>query len=195
MGRLLIRELLAAADRGVRVRLLIDDMYGGEADDVWSALDAHPAVEVRLFNPFKRGYSKNLQFLTRMTTVNHRMHSKTFTVDNQVSIVGGRNIGDEYFDADPDLAFSDLDVMAIGPAWRRCPKSSISTGTASMPARWPRCGLPRPPAPWTGCATIWPSSSCSNGRRPMWGRSENSRAGRILGGQERRVRLRAGQGH
>ena len=115
VGRLLIRELLAAADRGVRVRLLIDDMYGGEADDVWSALDAHPAVEVRLFNPFKRGYSKNLQFLTRMTTVNHRMHSKTFTVDNQVSIVGGRNIGDEYFDADPDLAFSDLDVMAIGP--------------------------------------------------------------------------------
>ena len=115
VGRLLIRELLAAADRGVRVRLLIDDMYGGEADDVWSALDAHPAIEVRLFNPFERGYSKDLQFLTRMRTVNHRMHSKTFTVDNQVSIVGGRNIGDEYFDADPDLAFSDLDVMAIGP--------------------------------------------------------------------------------
>ena len=115
VGKLLIRELLAAADRGVRVRMLIDDMYGGEADDVWSALDAHPNVEVRLFNPFERGHSKNLQFVTRLKTVNHRMHSKTFTVDNQLSIVGGRNIGDEYFDADPNLAFTDLDVMAIGP--------------------------------------------------------------------------------
>ena len=115
VGRLLIRELVAAADRGVRVRMLIDDIYGGEADAVWSALDAHPNVEVRLFNPFERGHSKNLQFVTRLKTVNHRMHSKTFTVDNQLSIVGGRNIGDEYFDADPNLAFTDLDVMVIGP--------------------------------------------------------------------------------
>jgi len=115
VGRLLIKELIAAADRGVRVRILIDDMYGGEADDVWLALDAHPNVEVRLFNPFVRGHSKDLQFVTRLKTVNHRMHSKTFTVDNQLSIVGGRNIGDEYFDADPNLAFADLDVMTIGP--------------------------------------------------------------------------------
>ena len=115
VGRLLMRELLAAADRGVRVRMLIDDMYGGEADSVWLALDAHRNVEVRLFNPFVRGRSKNLQFVTRLKTVNHRMHSKSFTVDNQISIVGGRNIGDEYFAADPDLAFADMDVMAIGP--------------------------------------------------------------------------------
>ncbi len=115
VGRLLINELLDAADRGVRVRMLIDDMYGGEADDIWLSLDSHPSFEVRLFNPFVRGHSKNLQFLTRLKTVNHRMHSKTFTVDNQATIVGGRNIGDEYFDADPNLAFSDLDVMAIGP--------------------------------------------------------------------------------
>lgn len=115
VGRLLISELVAAADRGVRVRILIDDMYGGEADDVWLALDAHPNMEVRLFNPFARGRSKNLQFVTRLKTVNHRMHSKSFTIDNQISIVGGRNIGDEYFDADPNLAFTDLDVMTIGP--------------------------------------------------------------------------------
>jgi putative cardiolipin synthase len=115
VGRLLINELLDAADRGVRVRLLVDDMYGGEADDVWLSLDSHPSFEVRLFNPFVRGRSKNLQFLTRLKTVNHRMHSKTFTVDNQATIVGGRNIGDEYFEADPNLAFSDLDVLAIGP--------------------------------------------------------------------------------
>lgn len=115
VGRLLINELLDAADRGVRVRLLVDDMYGGEADDVWSSLDSHPLFEVRLFNPFVRGHSRNLQFLTRLKTVNHRMHSKTFTVDNQATIVGGRNIGDEYFDADPNLAFTDRDVLAIGP--------------------------------------------------------------------------------
>ena len=114
VGRLLINELMDAADRGVRVRLLVDDMYGSDADDVWLSLDAHPSFEVRLFNPFVRGHSKNLQFVTRLKSVNHRMHSKSFTVDNQVSIVGGRNIGDEYFDADPDLSFSDLDVMSIG---------------------------------------------------------------------------------
>jgi putative cardiolipin synthase len=115
VGRLLINELLDAADRGVRVRLLVDDMYGEEADDVWLALDSHPTFEVRLFNPFVRGHSKNLQFITRVKEVNHRMHSKSFTVDNQATIVGGRNIGDEYFSADPELAFTDRDVMAIGP--------------------------------------------------------------------------------
>lgn len=115
VGRLLIKELLDAADRGVRVRLLVDDIYGGEADGVWLSLASHPSIEVRLFNPFVRGHSKNLQFITRVKTVNHRMHSKTFTVDNQATIVGGRNIGDEYFAANPDLAFSDLDVLAIGP--------------------------------------------------------------------------------
>jgi len=114
VGRLLIKELLAAADRGVRVRMLIDDMYGEEADDVWSALDMHPNLQVRLFNPFVRGRSKNLQLVTDVKRVNYRMHSKTYTVDNQVSIVGGRNIGDEYFNADKDVAFSDLDAMSIG---------------------------------------------------------------------------------
>jgi putative cardiolipin synthase len=118
VGRLLIRELIQAADRCVRVRMLIDDIYGGQADDVWLALDSHRNVEVRLFNPFDRGYSKTLQFVTRLKTVNHRMHSKTFTVDNQLAIVGGRNIGDEYFDADRSLAFADMDVMAIGPVVR-----------------------------------------------------------------------------
>jgi putative cardiolipin synthase len=116
VGQLLIHRLIKAADRGVRVRLLIDDMYGEEADEVWAALDSHPHVEVRLFNPFVRGSSKNLQFITRLSDVNYRMHSKSFTVDNRVTIIGGRNIGDEYFDADKDLAFADLDMLAMGPA-------------------------------------------------------------------------------
>ena len=90
VGRLLIKELVAAADRGVRIRLLVDDMFGEEGDDTWLALDSHPSFEVRLFNPFVRDHSKKMQFLTRFKTVNHRMHSKTFTVDNQATIVGGR---------------------------------------------------------------------------------------------------------
>ena len=115
VGRLLIREFLTAADRGVRVRMLIDDMYGEEADAVWGALNTHPNIEVRLYNPFVRGKSKAMQMVTQLKRVNHRMHSKTYTVDNQLSIVGGRNIGDEYFNADKDVAFSDLDALIVGP--------------------------------------------------------------------------------
>ena len=114
VGKLLIMELLAAADRGVRVRMLIDDMYGSDGDETWSAIHAHPNMEVRLYNPFARGHSKKLQFITQLKRVNHRMHSKTYTIDNQVTIVGGRNIGNEYFDADIKVAFSDIDALAIG---------------------------------------------------------------------------------
>ena len=116
VGRLLIKNLLEAADRGVRVRMLIDDMYGEEGDETWSAIDSHPDMEVRLYNPFVRGHSKTLQLVTDVKRVNHRMHSKTYTVDNQAAIVGGRNIGDEYFNANKDVAFSDLDALSIGPA-------------------------------------------------------------------------------
>ncbi len=115
VGQLLLDQLIGAAERGVRVRILIDDMYGEEADAVWTTLDAHPKMEVRLFNPFVREASKILQWLTRFRELNHRMHNKSFIVDNQVAIVGGRNIGDEYFDATPELAFADLDMLAIGP--------------------------------------------------------------------------------
>ncbi len=90
-------------------------MYGEQGQDVRLALDSHPSMEVRLFDPFIRGRSKNLQFVTRLKDVNYRMHSKTYTVDNQATVVGGRNIGSEYFDADPDLAFTDLDALAVGP--------------------------------------------------------------------------------
>jgi putative cardiolipin synthase len=116
VGRLLVYELIRAADRGVRVRLLVDDMYGSDGQDTWLAMDVHEHIEVRLFAPYSRRQLKYLQFVTRFKDVNARMHTKTFTVDNQATVVGGRNIGDEYFDADPELAFADNDVMAVGPA-------------------------------------------------------------------------------
>ena len=116
VGNLLINEVLQAADGGVRVRMLIDDIYGNQGEDAWVALDAHPKIEVRFFNPWVRGKSRTLQYLTRLKDVNYRMHAKTYSVDNQATILGGRNIGDEYFAADPNLAFTDRDVLAVGPA-------------------------------------------------------------------------------
>ena len=115
VGSLLTYEVLQAADRGVRVRMLIDDIYGNQGEDTWVALDAHPNIEVRLWNPWKRGRNRLIQSVFRAKAINYRMHSKSYTVDNQATILGGRNIGDEYFDADTEVAFSDVDVLAIGP--------------------------------------------------------------------------------
>ncbi|CAD7838680.1 MAG: Cardiolipin synthase (EC 2.7.8.-) phosphatidylethanolamine-utilizing, bacterial type ClsC [Olavius algarvensis Delta 4 endosymbiont] len=115
VGGLLTYEVIKAADRGVRVRMLIDDIYGNENEDTWVGLDAHENIEVRLWNPWKRGRSRMLQSIVRATKINYRMHAKSFTADNQATILGGRNIGNEYFDADTDVAFTDIDVLSIGP--------------------------------------------------------------------------------
>jgi putative cardiolipin synthase len=115
VGRLFTDQLLKAADRGVRVRLLVDDMDLGGRDLGAVVMDSHPNIDVRIFNPFSRKAGRVSQLITRMGDVTRRMHNKSFTVDNRATILGGRNIGNEYFAADPDLAFADLDVMAIGP--------------------------------------------------------------------------------
>jgi putative cardiolipin synthase len=115
VGQLFTDLLFKAADRGVRVRLLVDDMDFAGRDLELVAMDSHPNMEVRIFNPFSRSASRTSQYVTRMGSVTRRMHNKSFTVDNQLTILGGRNIGNEYFDADPDLAFADLDVLALGP--------------------------------------------------------------------------------
>jgi len=115
VGSLFSYQLLKAADRGVRVRILVDDMDTEGRDQGISAMDHHPNIEVRIFNPFARNVGRYSQYVTRMGSVTRRMHNKSFTADNQVTIVGGRNIGNEYFEADPDMAFADLDVLAIGP--------------------------------------------------------------------------------
>lgn len=114
-GKLFTNLLLQAANRGVRVRLLVDDMGAEGRDRMAAVFDSHPNVEVRIFNPFSRSAPRATQYVTGFGKVTRRMHNKTFTVDNQISILGGRNIGDEYFDADHDLAFSDLDALVVGP--------------------------------------------------------------------------------
>jgi len=116
IGKLFLDSLLKAADRGVRVRLLVDDMALDDRKDIGAAaLDAHPNIEIRIFNPFGRGGARWWQFLSRFGDVTRRMHNKSFTVDNQVTVVGGRNIGNEYFEANPELQFGDLDVLGVGP--------------------------------------------------------------------------------
>lgn len=118
-GTLLLSQLIEAADRGVRVRLLVDDMAIPGRDLGAIVLDEHPNFEIRIFNPFSRNTSRMKQLLTRFGSVTRRMHNKSFTADNQFTVVGGRNIGDEYFEANPDLAFGDLDVLAVGPVVAR----------------------------------------------------------------------------
>ncbi|RIX71300.1 phospholipase D-like domain-containing protein, partial [Acidovorax cavernicola] len=113
-GALLARELLAAAGRGVRVRLLLDDVGTSGLDAQWSALDQHPQIEVRLFNPMAVRRPKALGYLTDFTRANRRMHNKSLTADNQATVIGGRNIGDEYFGATDGVLFADLDVLAVG---------------------------------------------------------------------------------
>jgi len=114
-GFLLAGHLLQAADRGVRVRLLLDDMDMGGRDAGLAAIDQHPNIEIRLFNPFPSRGLRVMDFLTHFGTVTRRMHNKSFTADNQATIVGGRNIGDEYFDAADGTNFGDMDLLAIGP--------------------------------------------------------------------------------
>ena len=114
-GGLLAIALWEAAERGVRVRMLIDDANTKGEDDMIATLASHPRIEVRLFNPFANRSFRLGDFATDFSRVNHRMHNKSFTADNQVAVVGGRNIGDEYLGAG-DVAFTDLDVLLAGTA-------------------------------------------------------------------------------
>jgi len=114
-GKVFAGSLLAAADRGVRVRFLLDDVFTTVRDKELELIDAHPNIEVRLYNPVSRFGIKSLNFLFDFRRANRRMHNKSFTVDNQMSIVGGRNIADEYFELKPEGEFMDFDVIALGP--------------------------------------------------------------------------------
>jgi putative cardiolipin synthase len=114
-GRIIVDRVMRAADRGVRVRLLVDDPYYKASDQVKAALDAHPNVEIRLFNPTRNRRWSRLDFLVDFRRVNRRMHNKLMVADNSAAIVGGRNIGDDYYGVNTIANFRDLDVLAVGP--------------------------------------------------------------------------------
>ncbi|SDI81921.1 Phosphatidylserine/phosphatidylglycerophosphate/cardiolipin synthase [Ferrimonas sediminum] len=115
-GRAVLWSLWQAAERGVRIRLLLDDMQTSGNDEALAVLHQHPEIQVRLFNPFTKRQWRGLELVGSFDRTNRRMHNKAFIVDNSVAITGGRNIGDEYFDASHDIAFGDFDVLLIGPA-------------------------------------------------------------------------------
>lgn len=118
-GKLMLEAALRAADRGVRVRMLVDDLNFKDLDNTMLTLNNHKNIEIRVFNPFATSgqgiFASVGNAMTDLDTLTRRMHNKALVVDNQVAIVGGRNLGDEYFDASPNLTFRDLDVIVAGP--------------------------------------------------------------------------------
>ncbi len=118
-GRLLTEALVRAADRGVRVRVLVDDGVTIRGDEQVLALDAHAGIDVRVFNPFRyRGHVQLLraaEFLFNFSRLDYRMHNKLIVSDNSIALVGGRNIGNQYFQVDPVGQFADDDVFVAGP--------------------------------------------------------------------------------
>lgn len=116
VGKLLMDRMLNAADRGVRVRILLDDMPIDTATEtILYGLDQHENIEVRLYNPFASRGFRLMDVLSSPARINRRMHNKSFSVDGQYTIIGGRNIGEEYFFASETSNFMDIDVIAIGP--------------------------------------------------------------------------------
>jgi putative cardiolipin synthase len=114
-GLALTYEVLRAAERGVRVRILLDDIYHSGRDSAYQTLDSHPNVEVRLFNPMgNRGSVKQMNYAVGKSAFNYRMHNKIFLVDGVAAILGGRNIGDEYFGRDASFNFQDMDAIVVG---------------------------------------------------------------------------------
>ena len=113
-GKLLIWHIIDAAERGVRVRILLDDLTTKALDRGLMMLTSHPNIDVRLFNPSYSRTLRGLEFITGFSRMNRRMHNKSLTVDNSASIVGGRNIGNEYFSNNDAVDFGDFDLMFIG---------------------------------------------------------------------------------
>lgn len=152
-GRFIAHELVCAADRGVRVRVLLDDMDARPRDQALEALDQHPHISVRMFNPFRTrsGWLRTLAELSqRGERLNHRMHNKAWIVDDHLAIVGGRNIGDEYFAAAGEVNFIDLDVLLLGPAvsqtareFQRYWDSDLSVPISQLRKYSPRKLMPR----------------------------------------------------
>lgn len=116
IGHMMLQELLKAADRGVKVRLLIDDQNGTQLDDTLKVLALHPNFSIKIFNPYKYRHFRAIDYAFRLKHVNHRMHNKLIIADGAIAVTGGRNISREYFDASENFQFTDLDILFYGTA-------------------------------------------------------------------------------
>jgi cardiolipin synthase C len=180
-AQLLLNHVRGAADRGVRVRVLVDDLNTAGEDRHFLHLSRHANIEVRLFNPFPGGrsaiWSRILTSISDIPRINHRMHNKLFVADNEIAITGGRNIGDEYFTLDKVSNFIDLDVVAAGPI--------VPQLSASFDAFWnskyayPIASLTGPPPGTEGESEASPAPSApappaARPTGPALGRSDDS---------------------
>lgn len=146
-GLALLNELLAAADRGVRVRLLLDDFHVTSQENSLAVLAAQPNIEVRVFNPFASRTARWFDLVRDFGRVNRRMHNKSMTADGQAAVVGGRNVGNEYFGATEELDFSDVDLFAIGPVVTDVAREFDEYwNSASAYTLLPLLGVPKPQA-------------------------------------------------
>lgn len=126
-GKLLLQALLEAADRGVRVRILLDDAEAFDTGSAIRPLTAHPNIEIRIFNPFVVRRELSLfrwaEFVVGGRRLNYRMHNKLFVADNAIAITGGRNVGDAYFQASTQVDFGDFDLEVVGPIVKNLSRS------------------------------------------------------------------------
>ncbi len=116
VGALALSAAARAADRGVKVRLLIDDNNSKDLEAAYLALSQHPNIEIRVFNPYKFRKLRAFDILLDFNRITRRMHNKTFITDNQVALIGGRNMSNQYYDAGENYQFSDMDVLLVGQA-------------------------------------------------------------------------------
>ena len=118
-GELVFKRVMDAARRGVRVRLITDDVLLASEDETIAVIDAHPNVEGRLFNPWRQHSSqRSVKAAQTIERFNYRMHNKLIVADNHIAILGGRNLGDEYFGLNNTFNFLDIDVLGVGPVAR-----------------------------------------------------------------------------
>lgn len=119
IGNLMLSELLKAADRGVKVRVLLDDQNGTKLDPQIKALITHPNISIKLYNPYKYRNFRVMDYLLRAKKINYRMHNKLIIADGAIAVTGGRNISSEYFDASESFQFTDMDILFYGHAVAR----------------------------------------------------------------------------
>ena len=116
IGSLALYKIIQAADRGVKVRLLMDDNNAKAMEAIYLALDQHQNIDVKLFNPYRLRRLRPVEMIIDLKRINRRMHNKTFTADNQITLIGGRNMSNQYYNVSENYQFSDVDVMLVGQA-------------------------------------------------------------------------------
>ncbi len=116
VGALALHALIRAADRGVKIRLLIDDNNAKHTEGIFLALAQHPNIEVKLFNPYRFRKHRSLDMVLDLKRINRRMHNKSFIADHQIALIGGRNMTNQYYNVSDNYQFSDVDVMLFGTA-------------------------------------------------------------------------------